>query len=750
MDSQAEELKTCILDENTLHNDENQKKVNKKEKSQKKENKEPMEESDNMGNDEKYIKLISMGYKNKASMGALKFAKFDIKLALRYLAMWGYQARRECEGYVGSMKQCQHLLFIKRTLHASDEKLDIGSTLNSFHHLLLEHDSDEEFEEIYHILGECNLLKCNKFRRNYRERAKEQKSKNETQAIEASYIDDIVDKIHCYFQHGYDIGFRLDSNERKLIKTIVVEEKYDDKQYLMNDQYMRLFQILRSKQKKRQSACIELNKRANKYNQLFSNYNYKTYSFGYRFNYGSDETVDLTSNKTQTQRISIIILPKYSSLKEEMISNDIATLTKEQFNNEYTKAQHHLTSKYCVETFGSAFSMKHLLSLMVYCNYYNFQYEFSKTYRNNKGEDHNNYFFMGRYLKEAVHIFGAATLYSTVYHGIGQKMVFPSYTLGVGPQFHHNQGILIHCPLSTTSSFFVAANFTADNNGMIVEFEGALRSKCKYFSVAWCSDYPNESEYLFIQNNTNDTALIMTNIVDVTSCFEYKYIIGVLYQIEQFTNPRGTIEFETSDTVNVLLEAIISDRFSKHNAVNMDDYARCICDTFFHNKTNFDMVYDEKSADNWTTSKERICIYMNQLFFSSDIGFIDLDVLFKLFPSINDIKVSNVNLSEKIMEYILAFFATTTSNMKKIQVISKRRSKLSIERAINEYTQLFQQQGIYICSTFADSIFKRRIYFVFDKELFDELQNYLRQKGRNIASAWHQPVKIVDSRNRTT
>ena len=39
---------------------------------------------------------------------------------------------------------------------------------------------------------------------------------------------------------------------------------------------------------------------------------------------------------------------------------------------------------------------------MTYCNYTNFQHLFSKTYRENDGKDHTQFYWFGKLLKEAV------------------------------------------------------------------------------------------------------------------------------------------------------------------------------------------------------------------------------------------------------------------------------------------------------------------------------------------------------------
>eukprot|EP01084_Bolivina_argentea_P287148 492679_1 len=80
------------------------------------------------------------------------------------------------------------------------------------------------------------------------------------------------------------------------------------------------------------------------------------------------------------------------------------------------------------------------------------------------------------------------------YHGVAEKLLLPSY-IGV-------DGILIYCPLSTSSSFQVAQNFTNHNKGLVIEFGTRfVHYSAKYFSMSWLSDYASESEYLFIQNS---------------------------------------------------------------------------------------------------------------------------------------------------------------------------------------------------------------------------------------------------------
>eukprot|EP01084_Bolivina_argentea_P055054 100952_1 len=169
-----------------------------------------------------------------------------------------------------------------------------------------------------------------------------------------------------------------------------------------------------------------------------------------------------------------------------------------QFNGEHKKAIIHYQCDYRKQMFPDI-TLNEILSLMVYANFTNLQYEFTKTYREKCGKDHTHFYHLGKYLKQAVHAYGTEIRNGNInefvndnvkgfYHGIGQKLQFP-HIIG-----ERGIGVKILCPLSTSSSFSVATNFTNANNGLIIEISTNW-SKAKYFSVAWLSDY-NEQEYV--------------------------------------------------------------------------------------------------------------------------------------------------------------------------------------------------------------------------------------------------------------
>eukprot|EP01084_Bolivina_argentea_P303870 524725_1 len=378
------------------------------------------------------------------------------------------------------------------------ENIDIMSIFNDYMHLLHNHNKDEYFEYIVNTLMHCDILKCESFKRNNRERDSDH---DWTQGLKIEMNElvnmQIMDKMHCCFQHCYDIGNKITMKERTLLDNVtktVPETSLDDSLSVTN--IRKLNELFQSKRELHGKAFIGLNKNRNtKYSQLFmreeksENTHDDRYNFGYKFTYGYDYEEDEIYTDEDSMS-SVTISPKYGSFKEELTSNQIATITMRQFDVELKKAQIHFDSEYCKNTFRpfnkyncyEMIHIEHLLSLIIYCNYTNLQDQFSKTYRMDNGSKHNQFYFLGKCLKISIHTFGTSLrdMHSEVrkfYHGIGEQLLLPEYVT-----------VKINTPLSTSSSFEVAANFTNLNEGLIIEFGGYMQYRTKYFSVSWLSD----------------------------------------------------------------------------------------------------------------------------------------------------------------------------------------------------------------------------------------------------------------------
>jgi len=91
--------------------------------------------------------------------------------------------------------------------------------LNDCNHVIQEHCfTDQDFYKVYKNFGkECDILKCNYFMRNNRDRDKDMNKQNNQIFIHSNsdtiHIYKFLDEIHSYFFHSIDAGFKFAQNE---------------------------------------------------------------------------------------------------------------------------------------------------------------------------------------------------------------------------------------------------------------------------------------------------------------------------------------------------------------------------------------------------------------------------------------------------------------------------------------------------------------------------------------------------------
>eukprot|EP01084_Bolivina_argentea_P111071 198283_1 len=405
------------------------------------------------------------------------------------------------------LQRLKTVLYQCKTLTANtNDECDPLIILNDFIYLLLHHNSDEEFYYLYHVLGDgCDANECQRFKRRYGDKH---------QCINTELITDILDKVHCFYAHTFDIGYRVKNANRSCVNQPNSQEIFD---ILKDETIVKLTQALRIKNNLCKAGQSKV-RISNKYNTMPEDIesNDEHYCFGVsfcyeQFNYDHDTNI-------------MHVFPKFQSLKEECIQNDICVLSVEQFNNENDKAMLHFNSDYRKEEYR-LISIEHILSLMMYSNFDHLQYEFSKTYREHNGKAHANFYFLGKFLKISVKEFGSVHKdVKQFYHGVTEQLSFSHVFL----QQTEGHGILIHCPLSTSASFPVAANFTNDTGGIVFHF--GIKRQHEYFpksfSVSWLSDFSNEKEYLFIQNQGQLERMQIYNITNFKSGFQFETILA--------------------------------------------------------------------------------------------------------------------------------------------------------------------------------------------------------------------------------
>eukprot|EP01084_Bolivina_argentea_P002972 5562_1 len=252
----------------------------------------------------------------------------------------------------------------KRRIDYSE--LQIQEILNNFLCLLQYHDDDNQFEYIYSRLGGfCDIVKCDVLQKAHNNTIQNKDNHDKIAKTQ------ILDKIHNFYSHSFDIRHRINLKNSVSI-------------FCENNQLGK-------------AICDAMNASTNQMSQLMSTFTprYRKYSqlstqvtehgkfkHGFQFKYGYIGEYDG----------KIAVSKRYNSLKEEVISNGLnfKKLTVEMFNCEHTKAKIHFSSRYCKQSYVAykyidnvkkEFTLHHVLALIIYCNYTDLQYHFSKTYR---------------------------------------------------------------------------------------------------------------------------------------------------------------------------------------------------------------------------------------------------------------------------------------------------------------------------------------------------------------------------------
>eukprot|EP01084_Bolivina_argentea_P134595 237380_1 len=580
-----------------------------------------------------------------------------------------------CDAFI---EKCEYLHVLRNVMkkykscqiHDNIECKDLNYMFNAYLHLLHNHDNGNDFEYITNQFESCDVFECSGYGRNHRDR-----SQHDCNHLPSTSID-ILDTIHCYFKHSYDMGYRLTTKEMSQI-TKQGEYKMNDEeiQPFVNTSSKKLIQFLTNKEKISTKKIQNYNER--------SKHKMSIYSFGEQIIYDYEgETNTIAGWPLRPNR-------KYSSLKEEMTSNKLCILNMKQFNHEYKKAKIYYNSVHCKHKFLTTnfveilpngtkikwkFSLELVLSLMFYCNYTNLQGQFCKTYR--ETANHEEYYNFGKNLKIAVHKFGSKMIngeVNTFYRGVGEILLLDNIANNI------ENSIQIRVPLSTSSSLEVAINFTNHKNGMILYFEAGQSGKCKYFSTAWLSDFAGEREYLFIQNQYE---FEIKNILDVSLGIEYELIMDGIKYINLLTSEIiNRINLDKwkeniSDTLMNVIIAITNHRLSTTNNrfkefKSLSDYGKQMVNKYFENRGSSLYI-------NYDVMKRQGHLPLFDMFCTEQYEWINLKNISVLFPNSKSGYIYINNLEYTIFQDLLEFFSTISSCKLSRATITWKVNKLKI------------------------------------------------------------------------
>eukprot|EP01083_Nonionella_stella_P140387 430411_1 len=398
-------------------------------------------------------------------------------------------------------------------------------TLNNFHHLLFDHHA--QFEDIYDALINemsigCSLQKCQVIRRHYRDRLTDNDCGSD-EVMESMELS-LLDKIHCYYLHSFDIGYKFRKHVQDKLWNERRHESHDEENKendaIENDTHNSLdgaIHTLITSNRRSYEAVEGLDRILNGNNRFHTEMDEKTdgmtYDHGRRFFYWDYyRNVDQVNDPVLLQYDFIggagfqrgrgdeieanigysvkdwYIKQKYNNLKAELLQNHICKISTGVWQHDLAKATQHSKTDHAksmksrdVQTYGirasQPLSLFHILAMMSYCNHDVLQAKFSGTFRQNPNESddafkqrHRHFAHFARLLREVVECYGQQNIdgpnchNQILFHGVSQQAQFQT----INPCFKG--------PVSATTAYAVALGFSlctdlaGTGNGCVIQF----------------------------------------------------------------------------------------------------------------------------------------------------------------------------------------------------------------------------------------------------------------------------------------
>ena len=502
-----------------------------------------------------------------------------------------------------------------------------------------------------------------------------------------------MDRIHCFILHSIDSGYKLTQNELTEIEKKHInihsddDEEHDVNAEVTDNEIKSISNIFVDK-----TVFIENN---NKYELNIDRFttniggdndkeeeeeeekkeNKKlstAYSFGYAYKYWQNYL-----NKKW------FIGKKYRNLKSEMTSNDVMSLSMEQFNESVKNAidlincKHgkKMRCKYLKESNdpkqdeigineGDIITIDHMLSLLFYSNYKNLQILFKNTFiKNTQNESdlsliqrHSNFANFGQLLYESIHLFGSDISMQkdfTFYHFINEPIIF-QHTFSY-----------FYCPVSTFCNLQTAILYNKINKNdhdILLNLDRPHDGVCyyNYFDCCWYSDFTNQHENIFL-----GSLLKIKSIINITLSTNYQFYLNIFYILTQMLN--GNVLYESLERDKVFITDTLKNMMNgNYNDVLNDDHEidEYVLQLFNHCALRIQNIHinlwlfqlecyesheiEEKSNDYYLESEDEddtdnLFGYkiFKQFFISKDNEWIYLQKICKIFTNCNNIYIYN-------------------------------------------------------------------------------------------------------------
>ena len=209
-----------------------------------------------------------------------------------------------------------------------------------------------------------------------------------------------------------------------------------------------------------------------------------------------------------------------------------------------------------------------------------------------------------------------------------------------------------------------------------------------HFSVGWLSDYGQESEYLFIQN---EHSLQMRNIIDTKTGQEFGKILNAIDVLNKCMRAYSfpSLSWPVNALITRIIDHQLSLKLSNYNSMaDLNPYASELINVYCSTTKSIAINCMEKQKHS----------FLQKLFHTS-YEWIRMDLITILFPNIEVIGVQYIHLSPKLMQNIL-FHASNFSEsvLNKIWIKPNEKTQGNLKDIIDEFRTKFEKINVSIAS----------------------------------------------------
>eukprot|EP01084_Bolivina_argentea_P141602 248810_1 len=590
------------------------------------------------------------------------------------------------------------------------------------------------------------------------------------------YID-LLDGMHCYLLHSWDVGLRVKSSDItddkyfSHVKSVINKKKYMLKKIFGNnitrfDGNKFNANMTNNYKNTKHTFLDELHERINDDNDryvfqfeeydtesilyimgvvddttsnifdlvyrdsydaitgLVRQYNIEKHSFsiGFSFYYWDhyrtnpiDENKQHYANRIDFfgyQPHELFIQAKYEDLKQEIQSNKIMKLGVNDYHKAINKCNKLFSSqkakslkaaKYADNrlhfniTDDASILEKHILSVILYCDYNELQKAFTSTFRKIRAFEslesvkmrHCEFVHFAKCLREAVEYYG--------YRGKGDRtkmdrdfiymnQVSGPFFCGIKelmsmPEFN----IRLNGPTSTSKQIEVATRF-AKSDGIIIEFNNnghCNASRLRMFPCKWLSDYHDEDEYLLI-GGQYQIKIQSIRTMESNSSPNYKLFCCALFNLDCMIKGTTMDEENIGEDDYMILNDLINYKLKKPYANKYVQYIRDTFDVFTDHRTL--IVLNLYELNNHFSELKNLLIDNGNLFHPN---------IFNLFSNVNHIIIYSTNHDGK-QQYDINLLELLSIIDKPI-VLKKDRFRITLKATRKRWNQ---KQKTWLCTHF--------------------------------------------------